>query len=159
MKTIDHLTIEVENTFASVLEHAANNDVEGFQLSVERDPSTIDEVGDWYGRKKVIEQRTPLMVAATYGSIDVLKLILKLSSIDLNRHCGLDKTTALHCAASGGSVTAVETIKILLSAGADPNCVDVNGHRPSDVIVAPHKCSNLRATLEQLLEVLMVLAL
>ncbi|KAG0494838.1 hypothetical protein HPP92_005832 [Vanilla planifolia] len=67
------------------------------QLSVERDPSTIDEVEIIWSQEA--------------------------SSIDLN-HCGLDKTTALLRAMFGGSVTAVETIKDPPSAGADPNCVD-----------------------------------
>lgn len=148
---MNKLTVETEDTFASVLELAANNDVDGFKRSVDRDPMAIDEVGDWYGRQKMIEQRTPLMVAATYGSLDVLELILKLSSENVNRYCGPDKTTALHCAASGGSVNAVEAVKILLSAGANPNCVDAMGRRPADVIVVPHKKSNGKAALEELL--------
>ncbi|KAI0493115.1 hypothetical protein KFK09_027391 [Dendrobium nobile] len=148
---MNKLTVEIEDTFASVLELAANNDVDGFKRSIDRDPLAIDEVGDWYGRKKVIEQRTPLMVASTYGSLDVLELILNLSSENVNRCCGPDKTTALHCAASGGSVNAVEAVKVLLSAGADPNCVDAMGHRPADVIIVPHKMSNGKAALEELL--------
>ncbi|XP_028554386.1 zinc finger CCCH domain-containing protein 24 isoform X2 [Dendrobium catenatum] len=148
---MNHLNVETDGAFASVLELAANNDVDGFQLSIVRNLSSIDEVGEWYGRKKVIEQRTPLMVAATYGSLDVLNLILKLSSADVNRYCSPDKTTALHCAASGGSVDAVEAVKILLSAGANPNCIDANGDRPADVITVPRKLSNAKAALEDLL--------
>ncbi|KAH0463839.1 hypothetical protein IEQ34_006625 [Dendrobium chrysotoxum] len=148
---MNHLNVETDGAFASVLELAANNDVDGFKQSIDRNPSSIDEVGEWYGRKKVIEQRTPLMVAATYGSLDVLNLILKLSSADVNRYCSPDKTTALHCAASGGSVNAVEAVKILLSAGADPNCMDANGDRPADVITVPRKLSNAKAALEDLL--------
>ncbi|KAK8937651.1 Zinc finger CCCH domain-containing protein 24 [Platanthera guangdongensis] len=148
---MNHLTVEIEDTLASLLELASNNDVSGFKKSLERDVSAIDEVGDWYGRKKVMEQRTPLMVAATYGSLDVLRLILAISSTDVNRSCGTDRITALHCAASGGSLNAVEAVKILLSAGADPNCVDANGHRPADVIVVPRRLSDAKATLEDLL--------
>ncbi|KAJ6408223.1 hypothetical protein OIU84_011519 [Salix udensis] len=74
-----HLAVETEDTFASLLELAANNDIEGFKQSIERDPSCVDEIGLWYGRKKgskqmINEHRTPLMVAATYGSIDVMKV-------------------------------------------------------------------------------------
>ena len=51
----------------------------------------------------VVEERTPLMVAATYGSIDVMRLILELSVRDVNQSSyGLAKTTALHCAVSSG---------------------------------------------------------
>ncbi|KAK6933804.1 Ankyrin repeat [Dillenia turbinata] len=153
---MNHLTVETEDSFSTLLELAANNDVEGFKRAIEPDASAIDEVGLWYGRKKgcrqmVLEQRTPLMVAATYGSVDVLKLIVSLSGIDVNYSCGPDKTTALHCAASGGSVNAVDAVRLLLLAGADPNSVDANGRRPVDVIVVSPVLPNMRASLEELL--------
>ncbi|XP_010524053.1 PREDICTED: zinc finger CCCH domain-containing protein 30 [Tarenaya hassleriana] len=153
---MNHLTVETEDTFASLLELAANNDVEGFRLSLERDPCCIDEVGLWYGRQKgskamVNDQRTPLMVAATYGSIDVIKLIISLSDADVNRTCGNDKTTALHCAASGGAVNAVEVVRLLLAAGADPNLFDGNGQRAGDVIVVPPKLEGVKFILQELL--------
>ncbi|KAL6342593.1 hypothetical protein AAG906_012452 [Vitis piasezkii] len=153
---MNHLTVVTEDAFASLLELAANNDVERFKQSIEREPSGVDEIGQWYGRQKgskqmVLEYRTPLMVAATYGSIDVMKLILSLSDSDVNRFCGLDKSTALHCAASGGSVNAVDVVKLLLLVGADPNSLDANGHRPVDVLVVPPKLQDVKATLEELL--------
>ncbi|KAJ7972233.1 Zinc finger CCCH domain-containing protein [Quillaja saponaria] len=153
---MNHLTIETEDSFASLLELAANNDVEGFKHLIERDPSSIDEVGLWYGRRKgskqmVNELRNPLMVAATYGSIDVMKIIIALSVADINRTCGLDKSTALHCAAFGGAVNAIDAVKLLLAAGADPNVVDANGHRPADVIVVPPKLEDVKTSLEELL--------
>eukprot|EP00262_Sarcandra_glabra_P014045 TRINITY_DN4017_c0_g1_i1.p1 TRINITY_DN4017_c0_g1~~TRINITY_DN4017_c0_g1_i1.p1 ORF type:complete len:728 (+),score=119.39 TRINITY_DN4017_c0_g1_i1:367-2550(+) len=153
-KTMDHLSIETEDSFSSLLELAANNDYEAFKRSIERDASGIDEIELWYGRKKgsnqmVLEHRTPLMVAATYGSLDVLKLILSSSSADVNCSCGPDKSTALHCAASGGSVNSVETVKLLLLAGADPDIVDGNGLRPADVIVVTPKIT--KTALEELL--------
>lgn len=154
---MNHLTVETEDTFASLLELAANNDVEGFKRSIERDPSSIDEPGLWYGRQKgsklmVNEQRTPLMVAATYGSIDVMKVILSLSAADRNRPYGLDRSTALHCAASGGAENAVDVVKLLLAAGADPNLMDGNGHFPVDVIVVPPKLQDVKLALEELLK-------
>ncbi|KAH0930694.1 hypothetical protein HID58_016421 [Brassica napus] len=132
---MNHLRVETEDTFASLLELAANNDVEGVRLSIDRDPSCVDEPGLWYGRQKgskamVNDHRTPLMVAATYGSIDVIKLILSLT--DVNRACGSDQTTALHCAASGGAVNAVQVVKLLLAAGADLNLMDADGQRAGD---------------------------
>ena len=153
---MNHLTVETEDTFASLLDLAANNDIEGFKRLIERDPSGIDEIGLWYGRKKgskqmVNECRTPLMVAATYGSIDVMKLILSLSDADVNRPCGHDKSTALHCAASGGAVNAIEAVKLLLVSGADPNLVDANGHRPVDLIVVPPKLQDVKLSLRELL--------
>ena len=153
---MNHLTVETDDAFASLLELAANNDVEGFKRSIVCDPSGVDEVGLWYGRQKgskqmVNEQRTPLMVAATYGSIDIIRLILSESSADVNLSCGNDKSTALHCAASGGALNAVDVVKLLLAAGADPNLVDAKGHRPVDVIVVPPKFQDVRLTLEELL--------
>jgi len=153
---MNHLTVETEDTFASLLELAATNDVEGFKRSIERDPSCVDQIGLWYGRQKGSKQmaneyRTPLMVAATYGSIGVIKVILSLSDADVNRSCGADKSTALHCAASGGAVNAVDVVKLLLAAGADANVVDANGHRPIDAIVVPPKFQEARLTLEELL--------
>ncbi|XP_043691307.1 zinc finger CCCH domain-containing protein 30-like [Telopea speciosissima] len=155
-KDMNHLTVETDDSFASLLELAANNDLEGFKRSIERDSSSIDEISLWYGRQKgskqmVLEDRTPLMVAATYGSVDVLKLILSLSEADVNRSCGPDKTTALHCAASGGSVNAVTAVKLLLVSGADPNSLDANGRRPADVIVVSPKLPNVKVDLEELL--------
>lgn len=156
MKGIAKLTVETEDSFSSLLELAANNDLEGFKRSVERGASAIDEAGLWLVRKKgakqiVNEERTPLMVAATYGSLDVLKLIISNPVVDVNRACGPNKCTALHCATSGGSVNAVDVVKFLLSAGADPNIEDSNGQRPADVIVVPPKLHGARASLEELL--------
>ncbi|ONK76231.1 uncharacterized protein A4U43_C03F25380 [Asparagus officinalis] len=100
-----NVTVETDDSFGSLLELAANNDLDGFQKLLDRDPSAIDEIGLWYGRKKgcnqmVLQHRTPLMVAATYGSLDVLNLILSVSGANVNRSSSEDKTTALHCAAA-----------------------------------------------------------
>ncbi|KAM7512329.1 hypothetical protein LguiB_011204 [Lonicera macranthoides] len=155
-RNMNQLTVETEDSFSSLLELAANNDVNGFNCSIEIDASAIDEVGLWYVRKKGSKQitneyRTPLMVAATYGSIDVMKIILSRPEVDVNRSCGKDKCTALHSAASGGSVDAVDVVKLLLSVGADPNIEDANGQRAVDVIVTPPKLPAIRAAIEELL--------
>lgn len=151
-----NLSIETEDSFSCLLDLAANNDLNGFKRSIERDPTSIDEIGLWYGRQKgsnqmLLKHRTPLMVAATYGSIDVLKLILSLSAADVSRSCSTDKSTALHCAASGGSANAVEAVKQLLLAGADPNSLDANDRSPFDVIVVSPMLPNVRSALEELL--------
>ncbi|KAH6784888.1 CCCH-type zinc finger protein with ARM repeat domain-containing protein [Perilla frutescens var. hirtella] len=156
MKDLNKLSVETDDSFPSLLEFAANNDIESFKRLIEVDLSLVDEVGVWYVRKigsKQIsqEERTPLMVAATYGSVDVLKLIVALPEVDLNRSCGGDKWAALHCAAFGGSVYAFDVVKLLLSAGADPNIEDACGLRPVDVIVVPPKLPGAKAALEELL--------
>ncbi|KAL7126115.1 hypothetical protein ABFS83_14G164400 [Erythranthe nasuta] len=156
MKGMNGLSVETVDSFSSLLEFAANNDVEAFRRSIELDLSGVDEAGPWYVRKKgskqiIQEERTPLMVAAMYGSVDVLKLIVALPEVDLNKLCGRDKWTALHCAAFGGSVNAFHIVKLLLSAGADPNIEDAYGQRPVDVIVAPPLAAGAKAALEDLL--------
>lgn len=156
-KDMKTLTVNTQDSFTSLLELASNNDVEGFKsLSDKEGASSINEVGLWYVRQNgskqvVLEHRTPLMVAATYGSIDVIKLILSRPESDVNFACGTNKTTALHCAASGGSVNAVDAVSLLITAGADLNCVDANGNRPVDVIVVPPKLQGMKEILEELL--------
>ncbi|PHT71382.1 Zinc finger CCCH domain-containing protein 56 [Capsicum annuum] len=154
--TMNNPTVGPEDTFASLLELAANNDIEAFKRWIERDLASIHEVGLWYGRQKgskqmVLDHRTPLMVAATYGSIDALKQILSLPEVDVNRSCGHDKSTALHCAASGGSLNAAEAVKLLLGAGADPHSKDINGHYPIDVLVVSPNFHQVKSCLKSLL--------
>lgn len=148
---------ECEHSFSALLEFAADNDVEGFKKHLSAAvPCIINQVGLWYRRQRfarrmVVEQRTPLMVASLYGSLDVVKLILSSPEAELNLSCGPDKSTALHCAASGASVKALDVVKLLLSAGADPNLPDAHGNRPVDVLaVSPHS-PGLRTILEEIL--------
>ncbi|KAG9130040.1 hypothetical protein Leryth_012808 [Lithospermum erythrorhizon] len=153
---MNHLTIETEDTFANLLEFAANNDVEGCRKSIDLCPSSIHECGPWYGRQEgsksmLLQKMTPLMVASMYGNIDVLELLLSISEIDVNHSCSSDKRTALHCAASSGSINAVKVVMLLLSKGADPNLVDVGGRRPLDIIVVPQNFQAMRSSLERLL--------
>ncbi|RLN03841.1 hypothetical protein C2845_PM13G12450 [Panicum miliaceum] len=91
------------------------------------------------------------MVAATYGSLAALRLLVSLPSVNVNRRSGTDGTTALHCAASGGSRTAVEAVKLLLGAGADADATDDSGHRPADVISVPPKMFDAKFALQDLL--------
>ncbi|WVY89254.1 hypothetical protein V8G54_034768 [Vigna mungo] len=101
----------------------------------------VDGVGLWYGRragsKKITyEERTPLMVAATFGSLDVSAYILGMGGVDVNRASRSDGATALHCAVAGGSAASVEVVKLLLDASADVSAVDADGNRPIDLIVS-----------------------
>ncbi|GAA0146801.1 hypothetical protein LIER_36385 [Lithospermum erythrorhizon] len=153
---MNNVNIETEDTFASLLDFAANNDVEGCRISINVSPSSIHEAGLWYERQQgsnrmVLQKRTPLMIASMYGSIDVLNLFLSLPEIDVNQSCGADKRTALHCAASGGSINVVKVVTVLLSAGADPNLVDADGRRPLDIIVVSPNLQEMRSSVEKLL--------
>lgn len=149
-------TLEAKISFSHLLELAADNDVEGFKLNVESNPNVVNEIGLWYGRQlgargMVLEYRTPLMIASMYGSLDVMKVILAQAEVDVNRSCGSDKCTALHYAASGGSVDAIDAVKLLVVNGADPNLVDAKGNRPYDVITVSRMLPQLRGGLEDML--------
>jgi hypothetical protein len=154
MKT---LAVNTEDSFSSLLEFASNNDIEGFKLLLDKEgASSINKVGIWYGRQYgskqiVLDHKTSLMIAATYGSLDVMKLILLYPEADVNFACGVSKMTALHCAASGGTVNVVDAVRLLILAGADVNCADANGNRPVDVIVVPPMLQSMKAVLEELL--------
>ncbi|XP_058766172.1 zinc finger CCCH domain-containing protein 66-like [Vicia villosa] len=125
----------------SLLEFSAADDVIGFKDAVENVGYDVDEVGLWYGRrvgsnKLGYVERTPLMVAAMFGSLNVSAYILGTGRVDVNRRSGSDGATALHCAVVGGSVASAEIVKLLLDASADAGAVDANGKRPVDLVVS-----------------------
>ncbi|RCV13589.1 hypothetical protein SETIT_2G357500v2 [Setaria italica] len=142
---------------AELLELAAADDAAAFREKLagaggDGDAAELaDGVGLWYGRSKAYEPRTPLMVAATYGSAEVVSLLLGLGCVDVNRRPGVDGATPLHCAASGGSRNAVAIVKLLLAAGADPVTPDSAGRFPADVILAPPASPDALGDLEMLL--------
>ncbi|XP_027336808.1 zinc finger CCCH domain-containing protein 66-like [Abrus precatorius] len=126
---------------SALLEFSATDDVMAFKDAVEIEGCDVDEVGFWYGRrvgsKEVgFEERTPLMIAAMFGSKSVLSYILGTGHVDVNQACGSDGATALHCAVAGGSAASPEVIKLLLDASADVSTVDANGNRSCDLIVS-----------------------
>ncbi|MBA0841702.1 hypothetical protein Goarm_004185 [Gossypium armourianum] len=123
-----------------LLELAASDDLAAFKTEVEEKGLDLGEASYWYGRrigskKMGFEERMPLMIAAMFGSIDVLNYIVGTGKIDVNRACGADGVTALHCAVAGGASSSVQVIKLLLDASADANCVDASGNKPIDLIV------------------------
>ncbi|TYJ31139.1 hypothetical protein E1A91_A06G177500v1 [Gossypium mustelinum] len=130
-----------------LLELAASDDLVAFKSEVEEKGLDFGEASFWYGRriglrKMGFEERTPLMIAAMFGSIEILKYIIGSGKIDVNRACGSDGVTALHCAVAGGADSSVEIVKLLLDASADANCVDANGNKPVDLIVPGLKSSS-----------------
>lgn len=148
----------VADGLSGLLEFAAADDLIGFKTAVEEEGLDVDGFGLWYGRrigsKKIgLEERTPLMVASMFGSTRVLMYILEMGCVDINRACGSDGATALHCAVFGASAVVVEVVKLLLDASANVNCVDVEGNRPSDLIVSFVSSSyhSKRKTLELML--------
>ncbi|XP_022148385.1 zinc finger CCCH domain-containing protein 66 isoform X1 [Momordica charantia] len=144
--------------FSLLLELSAKDDLIGFKKAVEEDGHDIDESSLWYGRifgskKMGYEERTPLIVAAMFGSMNVLSYILRSGRVDVNRACGSDGATALHCAVAGGSAILDQVAKVLLDASADVNAVDANGNRPGDLIAPAHTLAfySRKKALQQLL--------
>ncbi|GAA0151135.1 hypothetical protein LIER_09921 [Lithospermum erythrorhizon] len=139
---------------SKLLELAAIDDVAGFTCEVEEKGCDVDPLSYWYSRKigsKMMgyKERTPLMVAALYGSINVLKYILATGKVDVNRPRGSDGATPLHCAVAGGSDKSVEVVRLLIEARSDINSVSANGKKPGDLIVSTDR---KRKTLEMLLK-------
>ncbi|CAK9164197.1 unnamed protein product [Ilex paraguariensis] len=123
-----------------LLELSASDDLIGFKTAVEEEGRDAEESSFWYGRrigskKMAFEKRTPLMIASMFGSKKVLNYVLETGCVDVNKPCGSDGATALHCAVAGGSVSSLEVVKLLLDASADVNCIDANGNRPADLII------------------------
>jgi hypothetical protein len=130
-----------------LLELSATDDLEAFRSEVEEKGFDVNEASFWYGRrigskKMAFEERTPLMIAAMFGSSKVLKYVVETGKVDVNRVCGSDKVTALHCAVAGGTNYSLEIVKLLLDASADANCVNANGNKPVDLIGRALKSSS-----------------
>ncbi|PIN24909.1 CCCH-type Zn-finger protein [Handroanthus impetiginosus] len=148
----------LHNNCSKLLELAAIDDLAGFIYEVEERGCDVDELSFWYGRsfgskKMGYEERTPILIASLYGSIEVLKYIIGSGKVDVNRACGSDGATALHCAAAGGSWSSVEVVELLINASADAKAVDAFGKKPGDLIAPCVKSSSnsKRRTLEMML--------
>ncbi|XP_073525269.1 uncharacterized protein [Phyllobates terribilis] len=132
--------MEANNNTSILLELSAADDLASFKKAVEEEGLNVDKPSAWYGRrmgskkKMGLEERTPLMVAAMYGSKDVLSYILDTGRVDPNRACGSDGATALHMAAASGSCLSHEIVKLLIEASADVSCLDTDGKQPCHVV-------------------------
>ncbi|XP_009369177.1 zinc finger CCCH domain-containing protein 29-like [Pyrus x bretschneideri] len=149
---------EFQKQKSVLVELSASDNLDAFRTEVEEKGFHVDEAGFWYGRRigskqMGFEERTPLMIAAMFGSTKVLKYIIESGMVDVNRSCGSDRVTALHCAAAGGSTASLEVVKLLLDASADANCVNAYGNMPVDLIAPALKspCSSRRKAMEMLL--------
>ncbi|PKA66913.1 Zinc finger CCCH domain-containing protein 66 [Apostasia shenzhenica] len=139
---------------ALLLELSASDDLTAFMKAVEENNLPLDASAPWYSRTigpasslnraMRYDHRTPAMIAALYGSTAVLGYILGQKAVDVNRHCGTDGATALHCAAAGGSPASVEAVRLLIEASADADAVDSKGNRPGDVIAKQFSASTAR---------------
>ncbi|ESQ44491.1 hypothetical protein EUTSA_v10005860mg [Eutrema salsugineum] len=138
-RTLTEIELRKEETMG-LLEFAACDDLQSFKREIEEKGLDLDQPGLWYckrvgSNKMGLEERTPLMVAAMYGSKKVLNFIISTRKADVNRACGEERVTALHCAVAGCSVNMIEVIITLLDASALANSVDANGNQPLDLFV------------------------
>ncbi|KAB1217623.1 Zinc finger CCCH domain-containing protein 29 [Morella rubra] len=122
-----------------LLELSAMDDLEAFRSEVEVNGLDANKASFWYCRrigskKMAFEERTPLMIASMFGSAKVLKYIIESGKVDVNRVCGSDRVTALHCAVAGGTNSSPEIVKLLLDVSADAQSVNANGNKPVDLI-------------------------
>ncbi|RRT33864.1 hypothetical protein B296_00054514, partial [Ensete ventricosum] len=141
---------------ALLLELAASDDLAAFKRAVEEDGYSVDAAALWYGRSSDrgmgYQQRTPLMIAALYGSTAVIGYILAGHPAEAARRAASDGATALHCAAAGGSAASLEAVKLLIGASADVvDALDASGNRPGDVI-ARQSSTTAAKSLEVLLK-------
>ncbi|MED6115377.1 hypothetical protein PIB30_089890 [Stylosanthes scabra] len=143
---------------SALLEFSASDDVNGFKDAIEKEGHDVGEVGLWYGRRigtKELgyEERTPLMIAAMFGSKNVLSYILKTGKADVNKSCGCDSATALHCAVDGASPASAQVIKLLLDSSANANALDARGNRSHDLALSmPHIYSARKKAVQSILE-------
>ncbi|URD80412.1 zinc finger CCCH domain-containing protein [Musa troglodytarum] len=126
-------------TAALLLEIAASDDLAAFKRAVEDEGHPFDVAAGWYGRSPSrgmgYQQRTPLMIAALYGSTGVMGYLLSARPAEAARRAASDGATALHCAAAGGSPASLEAVKLLIGADADVvDALDASGNRPGDVV-------------------------
>ena len=99
----------------------SNQDANIVQLLIEygANPDTVRQNG-----------YTPLMAAASFGSAEVVELLLKCN-VNMNQQRTVDGITALRLATYGGYINKV---KLLLEYGADKNVMDTEGQRAYDDI-------------------------
>jgi hypothetical protein len=143
-----------------LLELAASDDLSAFRTEVEEKGFDIHESSLWYGRsiwskKMGYEERTPLLIAATFASIGVVKYIIGTAKVDINKACGADGFTALHCAVTGGADSSIEVVKLLLEASADVTARDVNGNKAIDFLSVSLKSSSPYVSRRKIIESLL----
>ncbi|KAF8661149.1 hypothetical protein HU200_057258 [Digitaria exilis] len=137
---------------ARLLELAAEDDAAALGDLLAAHPSLADEPAPWYSPARGAEPMTPLMVAAAYGSVSCLDVLLSPPHLaDPNRASPSSLSTALHLAAAGGASSAPAAVSRLLASGADPTLLDHLHRRPSDLVALPPNSLPLKNHLLSLL--------
>mmetsp|Transcript_3087 Transcript_3087/g.11491 ORF Transcript_3087/g.11491 Transcript_3087/m.11491 type:complete len:209 (-) Transcript_3087:46-672(-) len=127
-----------------ILAAAASNDLHTVRWLVERESVPVDCSADWLvpdssgvksgvdGRQLERTRRTPLMVAASHGGLEVLSYLLRAGADPNARTMGKEylKMTPAHWMVFGNKR---EALKILIDAGADVNAMNTKGETPTDM--------------------------
>ena len=123
-----------------ILAASASNDLAQVRWLIERENVPVDFVGDWYaeprngGKGLERQRRTPCMVAASHGSLEVLMYVLQMGADPNMLSEDEERCTAMHCAAAGGAALSTDSIKTLLLFGANRNARDTYGRVPADCL-------------------------
>ncbi|KAG8048813.1 hypothetical protein GUJ93_ZPchr0009g1685 [Zizania palustris] len=146
------LDAEVGAASARLLELAADDDAAGLADLLAAHPALADKPAPWYSAARGAEPLTPLMVAAAYGSVACVEVLLSPPYlVDPNRASGASLSAPLHLAAAGGAPSAPAAVSRLLAAGADPTLLDHLQRRPSDLVALPPNSLPLKNHLLSLL--------
>uniref|UniRef100_A0A0E0AIF8 Uncharacterized protein n=1 Tax=Oryza glumipatula TaxID=40148 RepID=A0A0E0AIF8_9ORYZ len=100
--------------------YQADNDAAGLGELLAACPSHADEPVSWYSPARGAEPLTPLMVAAAYGSVACLDVLLSPPYlVDPNRVSASLLSTPLHLAAIGWATSAPMAVSRLLAVSAN----------------------------------------
>ncbi|CAM9392145.1 unnamed protein product, partial [Ectocarpus fasciculatus] len=113
------------------MESIDNNDVDGLMASIGKAPRLLKCTQNGF---------TPLHYACMKDSLELCKAMYQFNA-DVNR-CSADGKTPLHVAKSTG------VLNLLLSDGANPNCMDNDGITPLGKFVMSSNVDCVKALLE-----------
>ena len=122
--------LATQRTHQKLAQAAMQNDAETLQSVIDEinDAELLNEIANTdagstgYGNQFA----TPVLAAALHGSTDALQLLAD-SGVDLKKQTGIYGMDALKAACFGNHV---ETAKLLLALGSDPNGSNFSGYRP-----------------------------
>ena len=112
--------------------HITNVNEYIFTACSEQDADIVKLLIEYGANPDSVQQNgyTPLMAAVSFGSIEIVELLLE-SKVNINQQRTVDGMTALMLATYGGHI---EKIKLLLRFRADKNILNKNGQRAYDDI-------------------------
>ncbi|MCO5581990.1 hypothetical protein L7F22_035879 [Adiantum nelumboides] len=156
---------DLDSPSFNLLELAADDDLQCFKQAVEEQGARASACASWYCRqfssnKMASVERSPIMIAALFGSMKVLQYLLDHLAAhggDVNSVCGVDKVTVLHCAMASGTRNMPDVVQLLLKYGANPTHVSPQLLRDTDAKLMLQLCQH--ATIDRVKPVSLKLSL